>query len=99
MGEIVPPNGGTGSYIMNGNDITWNALTKDTASVDFTFSKTIKVGNVSSDFLRTVTQPLNYVEPIRKLSFDLNGGALSPQSIKTGDKEIKIDNTTREGIV
>ena len=50
MGEVVAPNSGTGNYTINGMDITWINLIKDITSVEFTFSKIITMGDVSSDF-------------------------------------------------
>ena len=76
MGEIVPPNGGIRKYVINGNDITWTNLTKDTKFVEFTFEELVKIGGVKSEFLGTVKQSLNYRESIsHTLSFNLNGSS------------------------
>ncbi|AMP20225.1 hypothetical protein AZF37_02690 [endosymbiont 'TC1' of Trimyema compressum] len=104
MGESVLPNSGTGNYTLNGNDITWDGLTKDTTSVNFNFNKTITVGYISSDFSGAVIQPLKANNRItaHTLTFNLNGGnGIAPENqvVKIGDLAKVLDNPIREGYI
>ena len=74
-------------------------MTKDTNSVDFTFNKAITIGNINSDFSETVTQPFNHIEPVHRLTFDLNGsnGIVPDEQVtKTRDLAKIIDNPIRK---
>ncbi|AMP21308.1 hypothetical protein AZF37_09270 [endosymbiont 'TC1' of Trimyema compressum] len=78
LGELVLPDPSlAGEYTVDGNDITWNNLTKDTNSVSFSFDTSIQIAGQSRRFSGTAIQPLMHdlTAPPAPIVNQINGGA------------------------